>query len=129
MLGSSWTNLTVHRAGKWISGGFAGASYTIDTIPDRVWVGYGDFNRGKWEFSSEYRSTEEDLAIGAKLFGSKPYMLNQSTEAWFASAAYRVTPKLQVGVYHSNVHIDNPNNPKNTAATISPTRWEPRATT
>ncbi|HUD56713.1 MAG TPA: hypothetical protein VMR02_15900 [Terracidiphilus sp.] len=56
------------------------------------------------------------MAIGAKLFGSKPYTLNQSTEAWFASAAYRVTPKLQVGVYHSNVHIDNPNNPKNTAS-------------
>jgi hypothetical protein len=116
MLGTSWANLTTHRSGEWISGFLKGDSYTIDTYPDRVWVGYGDYNRGKWEFSSEYRSTEEDLAIGAKLFGPKPYMDNQSTEAWFASAAYRVTPKLQVGVYHSNVHEDHPNNPLNTAS-------------
>jgi hypothetical protein len=116
MLGSSWANLTTHRSGKWITGPFAGGAYTIDTPPDRVSVGYGDYNRGRWEFSSEYRSTLEDLAIRSPLFGPTAYMLNQSTEAWFATAAYHVTPKLQVGVYHSNVHEDNPNNPKNTAS-------------
>jgi hypothetical protein len=116
MLGSSWANLTTHRTGKWLSGPFAGAPYTIDTPPDRVWVGYGDYNRAKWEFSSEYRSTDEKLAIHSPLFGPSAYMLNQNTEAWFASAAYHVTPRLQVGVYHSNVHEDDPNNPKNTAS-------------
>jgi hypothetical protein len=39
MLGSSWTNLTVHRAGQWITGPFTGATYTIDSVPDRVSVG------------------------------------------------------------------------------------------
>jgi hypothetical protein len=116
MLGSSWTNLTVHRAGKWVSGYFKGAGYTIDTVPNRVWAGYGDYNRGKWEFASEYRSTLDELAIGSSLFGSSAFMYNQSTEAWYATAAYRINPKLQVGVYHSYVHEDNPSNPKNTAS-------------
>lgn len=116
MLGSSWTNLTVHRAGKWITGPFAGAPYTIDTIPDRVWAGYGDYNRGKWELNYEYRSTDDDLSIGSPLFGSAPFPYPQNTEAWFATAAYRITPKLQVGVYHSNLHIDNPSDAKNSAS-------------
>jgi hypothetical protein len=116
MLGSSWTNLTVHRSGQWVSGYFVGAKYTIDSVPDRVWVGYGDYNRGKWEFSSEYRATDEILQIGSALFGSSAFPYNQSTEAWFATAAYHVTPKLQAGVYHSNLHLDNPSNPLNTAS-------------
>jgi hypothetical protein len=116
MLGSSWTNLTVHRAGHWISGPFAGAAYTIDTVPDHVWVGYGDYNRGKWEFSSEYRATNDILQIGAALFGPTAFPYPQNTEAWYATAAYHVTPKMQVGVYHSNLHIDNPSNALNTAS-------------
>ena len=36
MLGSSWANLTTHRSGKWFTGPFTGAAYTIDTPPDRV---------------------------------------------------------------------------------------------
>jgi hypothetical protein len=116
MLGSSWANLTGSRAGQWVSGPFAGAPYTIDTVPNRVWAGYGDYNRGRWEFTSEYRSTLDELAIGSPLFGTAAFMYNQSTEEWYATAAYRINPKLQVGVYHSNVHIDNPSNPLNTAS-------------
>ncbi len=116
LLGSSWTNLTVHRSGAWISGPFAGAPYTIDTVPDHVWAGYGDYAKGKWEFSSEYRSTLDILQIGSPLFGSAPFPYPQNTEAWYATAAYRVTPKLQFGVYHSHLHIDNPSNPLNTAS-------------
>ncbi|MGA2050893.1 MAG: hypothetical protein ABSG96_24615 [Terracidiphilus sp.] len=56
------------------------------------------------------------MQIGSPLFGAKPFPYPQNTEAWFASAAYHVTPKLQVGVYHSNLHLDNPSNPKDTAS-------------
>jgi hypothetical protein len=63
----------------------------------------------------EYRSLNDSVIIGIPAFGVL-IPDNQSTESWFASAAYRVTPKLQVGVYHSNVHEDNPNNPLNTAS-------------
>jgi len=115
MVGTSWSNLTMHRAGVWVSGQFSGVQYTIDNNPDRPWVGYGDYSRGKWDLSAEYRSTNENLNIVfPAMYVAMPY--NQSNEAWFAAAAYRVTPTLQVGVYHSNLHIDNPYNPADTAS-------------
>lgn len=116
MLGSSWTNLTVHRTGQFTTGATRGIKYSIDTTPDRVWVGYGDYNRGKWEFASEYRATQDSLLLGGPVFGPSGLPYDQSTEAWFATAAYRVMPKLQIGVYHSNLHLDNPANPLNTAS-------------
>ena len=117
MLGTSWADLTMHRAGSWVIGPFAGTQYTIDATANRPWVGYGDYNRGKWEFSSEYRSNgnlEVVRFINIGTFPPMPYV--QSTETWFAAAAYRVTPKLQVGVYHSNLHVDSPKTPTNTAS-------------
>ena len=57
MLGSSWENNTMHRAGAWTTGVYKGNNYTIDANPERLAVGYGDYSRGKWEFSSEYRAT------------------------------------------------------------------------
>ena len=116
MLGTSWANLTMHPSGAWVAGMLKGASFTVDAAPNRVWVGYGDYNRGKWEFASEYRSTLADYAARSAMFGPSALMSNQSSEGWFASAAYRIKPKLQVGVYHSNAHFDNPSNPKNTAS-------------
>lgn len=117
MLGTSWTNMTMHRVGPFISGAFAGFHYSIDSNPNRPWVGYGDYTLGKWEFSSEYRNTQDYEDIRFIGFGSgAPLHYNQSTQCWFASAAYRITPKLQVGVYHSNLHLDNPANPANTAS-------------
>ena len=59
--------------------------------------------------SAEYRSEDYFIDIGFVGFGSgAPLHYNQSTESWFASAAYRVNSKLQVGYYHSNFHVDNP---------------------
>ena len=116
MLGTSWANLTMHRAGSFISGPFLGFQYTIDGNPERPWVGYGDYSRGKWEFSAEYRNTDDFDDIEFIGFGLPVMHYNQSTESWFASAAYRVNSKLQVGVYHSNFHVDNPANPADTAS-------------
>jgi hypothetical protein len=117
MLGTSWADLTMHRAGSWVIGPFAGTQYTIDTTANRPWVGYGDYNRGKWEFSGEYRSNGNLEVIRFINIGTFPPMSYvQSTETWFATAAYRITPKLQVGVYHSNLHVDSPKTPTNTAS-------------
>jgi len=114
MLGTSWVNNTMHRAGKYISGPFIGTKYTIDANPERPWVGYGEYSRGKWEFSSEYRNTNQFTDI-LLMNTSSPTVShrNKCIEAWFATAAYRVTPKLQVGYYHSNMHVDNPRVPTN----------------
>jgi hypothetical protein len=32
------------------------------------------------------------------------------------TAAYRITPKLQAGYYHSNLHVDNPSVPTDPAS-------------
>jgi hypothetical protein len=115
MLGSSWENNTMHRAGAWTSGIYKGNNYTIDANPERLSVGYGDYSRGKWEFSSEYRNTNQFTDV-RQLVGTvpgAPMHRSKCLEAWFATAAYRVTPKLQVGYYHSNLHIDNPKTPTN----------------
>ena len=116
MLGTSWANLTIHREGTWISGPFLGIKYSIDSNPERPWVGYGDYSRGKWDLSAEYRNTDEFVDILFVGVGMPVMHYNQSTESWFASAAYRVNSKLQVGVYHSNLRVDNPANPAKTAS-------------
>jgi len=108
MLGTSWANLTTNPSGIWAVGPLKGAHYSINVAPDRVWAGYGDYNRGKWEFASEYRSTLQNITISSLMFGPTPIFATQSSEGWFASAAYRIAPKLQVGYYHSKAHFDNP---------------------
>ena len=115
MLGTSWVNNTMHRAGAYTTLAQQGNSYTIDADPERPWVGYGDYSRGKWEFSSEYRNTNQftDIVQIVKSVPGKPSHRNKCTEAWFVTAAYRVTPKLQIGYYHSNLHLDNPRVPTN----------------
>jgi hypothetical protein len=115
MIGSSWANMTMLRYGVFISGPFIGVKYTNQETPEFLWVGYGSYNRGKWEFNAEYRSLNDSVIVGIPAFGVL-VPDNQSTESWFASAAYRVTSKLQVGVYHSNFHVDNPATPLNTAS-------------
>jgi len=114
MVGTSWVNNTMHRAGVYISGAMKGTKYTIDANPERPWVGYGEYSRGKWEFSSEYRNTNQFTDV-ILMNTSSPTVShrNKCTEAWFAAAAYRVTPKLQVGYYHSSLHVDNPRVPTN----------------
>ncbi len=114
-LGTSWANLTMHRNLNYVGGPYTGFYYTVDSRPDRAWVGYGNYSVQKWEFSAEYRSYNDLEYIH---FLAIPFNmpLNQSTEAWFSSATYRITPKIQVGVYHSNVHYDNPANKTDSAA-------------
>jgi hypothetical protein len=107
MLGSSWANMTMLRYGQWISVPFVGIKYTNEETPEMLWVGYGSYTRDKWEFDAEYRSLNDSVIIGVPSFDIS-FPDNQSTEAWFASAAYRVNSKLQVGYYHSNFHVDNP---------------------
>jgi hypothetical protein len=104
----------MHRNLHYVSQ-YYGAHYTVDSVPDHAWVGYGNYDVRKWEFSGEYRSYLDNehihfLAIPLDM------TLNQSSEAWFIASTYRITPKIQVGFYHSNLHYDNPSNPTDSAA-------------
>jgi putative endonuclease len=55
MLGSSWANNTMLRYGAWISGPLLGVKYTNEETPEMLWVGYGSYNQGKWEFNADLR--------------------------------------------------------------------------
>ncbi len=85
MLGSSWANMTMLRHGTFLSGPFVGTKYTNEETPEALWVGYGSYNPGQWEFNAEYRSLNDSVIVGIPAFGILG-SLNQSTESWFASA-------------------------------------------
>lgn len=113
-LGTSWSDMSQHRAGYWLTGVNAGKPYTMDSNPNHPWVGYADYAFQKWEFSSEYRNVDyyEDIHNPTSFSHS-----NKGTKDWFATASYRVTPKLQVGVYHSGTKVKKPSTPTNSAST------------
>jgi hypothetical protein len=116
-LGSSWANLTQSRAGVYTAPMtfFAGLAYSMRTAPQQVAVGYGDYSVGRWDFSAEYRNWDYHLNIATPAVGAV-FPWNGSNEDWFASGAYRVSKRLQVGAYHSNIHVDAPTNPLDTAS-------------
>jgi hypothetical protein len=116
-LGSSWTDLTQDRKGIFTAAGFVpGAPYTGLSDPQRTAVGYGDFQRGKWDFSGEYRASDYWLDIHVDLPGVPPFPWNGSNECWFLASTYQATKRISVGVYHSNLHVDAPWNPADTAS-------------
>jgi len=113
-LGSSWIDMTQNRKGVFTASGFfPGTTYTFLTAPQRTAVGYGDFQRGKWDFSGEYRASDYWLNIYVPSF--PPFPWNGSNESWFLASTYQASKRVSVGIYHSNLHIDAPNNPTDTA--------------
>lgn len=116
MLGTSWSDMTEHRYGQYFSGAFNGASYTMDANPSRPWVGYGDFAKGKWDFSGEYRNVNnyEDIHMAAL---PTAFHENKGTRDWFAAASYRITSKAQVGYYNSGTQVKAPSTPTVAAST------------
>lgn len=112
-LGTSWADLWQHRH----VGSFAGVALEdLYSSPNRPWVGYLDFARGKWDFAGEFRQIvdiEKVQFIGSSVLSP----LDKSTDDWFASASYRITSKLQVGFYHSNWKVLHPTTPTVAAST------------
>jgi hypothetical protein len=108
-LGVSRADLTQDRAVSSAIG-----TITQSTKMNRPWVGYADYARGKWGASFEYRDMNDIKTIRIPL--GTPKDQDKSTKPWFASASYRATPKLQLGVYHSSVTVTAPANPKDTAS-------------
>ena len=114
-LGSSWINMTQTRDGVYNDGLFPpGTAYHAPSDPQRTAVGYGDFQRGKWDLSAEYRATAYWLLIETPSLGFT-FPWNGSNESWFAASTYHAAKWLSVGVYHSNYHVDAPADPANSA--------------
>jgi hypothetical protein len=85
-----------------------GLPYTVKTDPQHITSVYADFSRGKWRFNAEFRRNHEEIAIHAVGPDTRS---DSSDKGWFASGAYRITKRLEVGTYHSRFYIDVPNTP------------------
>jgi hypothetical protein len=65
-----------------------------------IGVGYADYQKGKWHFTSEYLHDHEIGQMnvyGGPVFTPYPY----GYMGWYVSAAYRINRRLQVGAYDS----------------------------
>jgi hypothetical protein len=114
-LGSSWINMTQNRDGVYFMALLPpNTPYKCTAVPQRTAVGYGDFQKGKWDISGEYRATDYWLDIlnpaVSELFW------NASNESWFLASTFHAAKRVSLGVYHSNYHVDSPGNPGISAA-------------
>jgi hypothetical protein len=102
MLGGSWADQTEDLSA---SVGRYGNALLTASNPQRITSAYGDYARGHWHFNGEYRRTHDVLE--GVLLGTT-VLSNQSETGWFLTAAYRVTKRLELGMYHSRYYVDAP---------------------
>lgn len=88
---------------------YGNAPYTITTDPQHVTAGYVDYTRGKLRLNAEIRRNRADDTFTVLGQGSPT---DQSYLGWFATAAYRVTSRLELGTYHSRFYVDSPSTPE-----------------
>ena len=93
---------------KGIDGALGHAPYIVETQPQHVSAGYADYTHGKLRINGEYRRNYSRDKF--TVFGQASY-IDQSSSGWFASAAYHVTQRLEVGTYHSRFYVDSPATP------------------
>ncbi len=103
MMGGSYVDETDTIKGTYTALG--NAPYTLTSMPDHVSDGYVDYTIGKLHLDAEYRRNNIVYLFTVLGSGSP---VNQGSSGWFASAAYRLSKKLEVGSYHSRFYVDNP---------------------
>lgn len=107
MIGGSFVDETDHIKGTYAA--YGNAPYTLESDPNHVSDGYVDYTVGKLHLDAEYRRNNTIYTFTV-LGQSRP--ANQGSSGWFASAAYRLTKKLEIGTYHSRFFVDNPQTPE-----------------
>ena len=102
MVGGSFVNQIDHVTGTYSA---LGAPYTLTSEPDRVQDYYADYTIGKLRLDAEARWTNTTYAFDV-LGNTSP--APQSSNGWFASAAYRLSSKLEIGAYNSRFFVAHP---------------------
>ena len=93
--------------------GFEGSFYpaspmfSYSTTLDRATAYYGEYTRGNFRASAEYRAQTRRAEGRAKVPGN-PVMLRSGSEepAWFVSASQRISKRVEAGGYYSHYHVD-----------------------
>lgn len=90
-----------------------GVPYFLPSDPNRITDGYVDYSVGKLHVTAEFRRnhTGYDFIV----LGQSSYT-DQGSKGFFASAAYRLTKKIEVGTYNSRFYVDNPQDATDPAA-------------
>jgi hypothetical protein len=95
--------------------GFLGTSpvpLSYATTIDRVMVVYGDYARGQFHANVEYRDQTRRAELTAQMPG-RPVVnrVGADEPAWFSSAAYRFSKRMEVGGYYSHYRVSVINQP------------------
>lgn len=86
-----------------------GVPFFLPSDPNRVTDGYVDYTIGKLHLDAEFRRNHTDyqfIVLGQGSFA------NESSSGFFASAAYRLSKKIEVGTYNSRFYVDSPATPE-----------------
>ena len=84
---------------------YGNAPYLITSNPNHTTAVYVDYTLGKLRLNSEFRLN--NVIDNFVLLGNTSEA-NESTKGWFASAAYHLTPRLEIGAYNSRFYVDKP---------------------
>jgi hypothetical protein len=95
--------------------GLLGASpvpLSYATTIDRVMAVYGDYTKGQFHANAEYRDQTRRAELTAEIPG-RPVVrrLGADEPAWFSSAAYRFSKRMEVGGYYSHYRVSVINQP------------------
>jgi hypothetical protein len=92
--------------------GLAPVPLSYATTIDRVMAVYGDYTWGQFHAAAEYRDQTRRAELTAEIPG-RPVVsrLGADEPAWFGSAAYRFSKRIEAGGYYSHYHVSAFNQP------------------
>jgi hypothetical protein len=88
---------------------YGNVPYLITSDPNHATAVYADYTRGKLRLNSELRINKS--IDNFTLLGNTS-LANVGNKGWFASAAYRLTSRLELGAYNSRFYVDKPSTPE-----------------
>jgi hypothetical protein len=102
IVGSS-VHLNKFRANQTVS--YYGQNLTLGSRvnPERIVAAYADYTHGNWHFSAEGRTDHHIYltTIAPAIFGPGESATDEGFTAWYVTAAYRISKRLEVGTYRS----------------------------
>jgi hypothetical protein len=113
-LGTSWMDEWLDVRGSLVAAGNTPFLVNSDQ-PERILAGYADYTVGKWHFDAEYRRNREILAVQSI---AGPSSSDSSDKEFFASVAYRINKRLELGTYNSRFYIDVPSSAESAASHV-----------
>ena len=79
--------------------------YTVESNPEHTNALYMDYSREKLHINAELRTNYKNQDVVA---AGQASIRNGSDKGMFASVAYRVVERLELGTYHSRFYVDAP---------------------